>query len=166
MSKFPITISVKLAEKDLLDFYTHNARRGILMKMLIAFALLTFTAQLIRIIITPDALQQGAWKWLVAIITLFFLMYYLNKSNAHKEFKRNKKLQEGHIYIINEDSIHIKGGSFNTIFQWNKLHNMTESKLCFFIWLSKQSAQIIPKREMTSDEITQISLLMKAHFRK
>ncbi|MDL2215434.1 YcxB family protein, partial [Dysgonomonas sp. OttesenSCG-928-M03] len=153
----PITISVKLTENDLVDFYTHNARRSILMKLMIVCALLIFFGQLIRILVIPQALYEGSWKWLLAVVGLFFLMYYMNKSNAQKEFKRNKRLQESHYYVISDDSIHIKGGAFNTIFQWDKLHGMTETKKCFFIWLGKNSAQIIPKREMSVEEVEWLS---------
>ncbi len=166
MVESPITISVKLTENDLVDFYTHNARRSILMKLLIACALLIFFGQLIRILVVPAALYEGGWKWLLAVIGLFFLMYFMNKSNAQKEFKRNKRLQESHYYVISDDSIHIKGGPFNTIFQWDKLHGMTETKRCFFIWLNKNSAQIIPKREMTTEEVEWLSALRKQKFSK
>lgn len=166
MITYPITINVSLTEDDLLDFYTHNARRGLLMKFVILFAILIFLGQLIRIIFEPEALQEGAWKWLLAVVGLFFLMYFLNKSNAHKEFKRNKRLQVNHVYIVNKDSIHIKGGTFNTVFQWEKLHNVTESKKCFFIWLNKQSVQIVPKKNMNSEEIAELSTLRKNYFKK
>lgn len=136
------------------------------MKMLTACAILIFISQLIRIVMVPEALEQDGWKWILAVIGLFFLLYYINKSNAQKEFKRNKKLHENHIYEISEESIHIKGGPFNTIFQWDKLHNMTESKKSFFIWLSKNSAQIIPKREMTQDEISRVQRIKKSKFGK
>jgi len=162
----PIIISVSLQASDLEDFYYHNSRRSIVMKMLIACAILIFVSQLIRIVMVPEALEQGGWKWVLAVIGLFFLLYYINKSNAQKEFKHNKKLQESHIYEISEESIHIKGGPFNTIFQWERLYNMTESKHCFFIWLSKTSAQIIPKREMTQDEINRVQSIKKLKFGK
>lgn len=165
MDKSPVRINVCLIASDLEDFYYHNARKSIVMKLLIACALLIFVSQLIRIVMIPEALEEGGWKWLIAVIALFFLMHYSNKWNAQKEFKRNKKLQESHTYIINEESIHIKGGPFNTIFQWDKLYNMTESKKSFFIWLSKGSAQIIPKREMTPDEIVRVRDIRNTWFK-
>lgn len=154
-------INVKLTEEDLLDFYTHNARKSILMKLIIIFALLIFCAQLIRIIAIPEALDRGAWKWILAIIALFFGMYLMNKSNAKREFKHNKRLHYNHTYTISEESIHIKGGAFNTALAWEKLYNVTESKKCFFIWLSKQSAQIIPKTSMSNEDIKVFRGLIK-----
>jgi len=161
----PIIVNVSLTANDLEDFYTHNSRRGILMKMIIACALLVFFSQLIRIVMIPEALEQG-WKWVLAVIGLFFLFYFINKSNAQREFKVNKKLHESHIYVIDEYTVHIKGGPFNTIFQWDKLYNMTESKKSFFIWLNKKSAQIIPKRDMTPEEIARLQAIKKDNFKK
>lgn len=166
MSEAPITINVSLKESDLEDFYYHSARKSILMKMLIACALLVFAAQLIQIVMVPDALERGGWKWCLAVIALFFLMHYSNKHNAQKEYKKNTRLHEPHTYVICEESIHIKGGPFNTIFQWDKLYDMTESRKSFFIWLSKGSVQIIPKREMTKDEVARVSTLRKSKFKK
>jgi hypothetical protein len=167
MSESPvIVVNVKLTENDLLDFYAYNARRSILMKMMIVCALLVFVAQLIRIVIDPITLYQGAWKWVLAVVVLFFLMYYANKSSAKKEFSRNKRLHESHVYEISEDSIHIQGGPFDTVFRWEKLHGMTESKKSFFIWLSKSSVQIIPKREMAPAEVDWVSALIKSKFKK
>lgn len=166
MTQFPIRISVSLTENDLEDFYIHNSKKSLLMKMIAACALIVFFAQLIHILVNPEALYQNAWKWVLAVIVLFFLMSYTNKVNARKEFKRNKLLHESHIYIISEDSIHIKGGPFNTIFQWDKLHDMTESKKCFFIWLNKNSVQIIPKRDMSPDEIESVKAIRIDKFKK
>ncbi|HCO67055.1 MAG TPA: hypothetical protein DIT04_04750, partial [Dysgonomonas sp.] len=129
-------------------------------------ALIVFISQLIRIVYVPEALEQDGWKWILAVIGLFFLLHFVNKSNAQKEFKRNKKLHESHVYLISEDSIHIKGGPFNTIFQWDKLYNVTESKNSFFIWLNKKSAQIIPKRDMTEYEIKRVQEIKKSWFGK
>lgn len=166
MLKNPITISVNLTDDDLVDFYEHNARRGILMKMVIAFALLVFAAQVIHILADPMALYDGAWQWLLAVVALFLMMYYSNRYNAKKAYKMNPRLRESHYYIISEDNIHIKGGSFDTVFQWDKLYGMTESRKCFFIWLSKDSAQIIPKRDMLAGEIVEVSELRKRKFKK
>lgn len=166
MGNSPIIVNVSLNSEDLEDFYYHNARRSIVMKMLIACALLIFFSQVVRILMVPEALEGGGWKWLLAVIALFFFMYYSNKKNAQKEFKRNKRLQEPHTYIISEESIHIKGGPFNTIFQWDKLHDVSESKRSFFIWLNKSSAQIIPKREMTADEIASFRNIRKIKYGK
>lgn len=162
----PIIISVSLTSNDLEDFYTHTSRKSIVMKMLIACALLIFISQSIHILMIPDALDSGGWKWLLAVAGLFFLLYFINKSNAQREYKSNKKLHETHIYEISEESIHIKGGPFNTIFQWDKLYDMTESKKSFFIWLGKNSAQIIPKRDMTQDDILRIQAIKKLKFPK
>jgi len=162
----PIRISVSLNESDLEDFYIHNSRKSLLMKMIVICALIVFFAQLIHILIDPEALYQNAWKWVLAIIALFFLMSYTNKVNARKEFKRNKRLHESHIYVISENTIHIKGGPFNTIFQWDKLYDMSESKKSFFIWLNKSSVQIIPKREMTADEIEWLKTVWLDKFKK
>ncbi len=165
MENSAIIVNVSLTASDLEDFYYHNARRSIVMKMLIACALLIFISQLVRIVMVPGALEDGGWKWLLAVIALFFIMHYSNKRNAQKEFKKNTRLHEPHSYIITEDSIHIKGGPFNTIFQWDKLHDMTESKRNFFIWLSKGSAQIVPKRDMTPDEIEKVRSIRKSRFK-
>lgn len=162
----PIIVSVSLTSNDLEDFYYHTSRKSPAMIMLIACALIVFISQAIRILMIPDALEQGGWKWLLAVVGLFFLLYFVNRSNAQKEYKRNKKLHETHIYEISEESVHIKGGPFNTIFQWDKLYNMTESKKSFFIWLSKHSAQIIPKRDMTPDEISRVQAIKEQRFKK
>ncbi|MEN9917624.1 MAG: YcxB-like protein [Bacteroidota bacterium] len=165
MAELPIRIHVNLTEADLEDFYYHNSRRSILMKMMIACALLVFASQLVKIVMVPDALSDGSWKWILAVLGLFFLMHYSNKMNAQKEYKRNKRLHEAHTYVIGFESVHIKGGPFNTHFQWDKLHDLSESRKCFYIWLNKGSAQIIPKRDMTEVEIEVIRAIKKSKFK-
>ena len=160
-----IEVKVQLTEKDLEDFYAHLSRKSISMKLVIAFGLLVFVAQLIRIIADPNALE-GAVMWVLIVIFLFAMMIYSNKYNARKASRHNKKLFEEYTYSINDKQIHIKGKSINTTLLWEKLHKVTESKTAFFIWLNKKNAQIIPKRDLSDDEIEVIRIIIKLKMKK
>lgn len=160
-----IVVKVQLTEKDLEDFYAHMSNKSISMKLVIAFGLIVFVAQLIRIVADPNSLE-GAIMWVLIVLFIFGMMIYSNKYNARKASRHNKKLFEEYIYSINDKQIQIKGKSLNTTLLWEKLHKVTESKNAFYIWLNKKNAQIIPKRDLSNEEIEVIRIIKKIKMKK
>lgn len=160
-----IELKVSLIEKDLEDFYAHLAKRSIGMKMMVIFSLLIFVAQSIRIIIDPAALESGI-LWIILVIFLFAMMLYSNKYNARRAFKNNRRLQAEYTYIISDSNIQVKSEKHTTTLTWDDIHKITESKNSLFLWLNKKQAQIIPKRELTSDELEAIYILKKLNLKK
>jgi hypothetical protein len=160
-----IQVKVSLTEKDLEDFYAHLAKRSILMKLLVAFSLVVFVAQLIRIVAEPQALETGI-MWIGFIIFLFLMMIYSNKYNARKAYRNNKRLLEEYTYSINDKVIHVEGKSVNVSLQWEKLQALSESKNSLFIWLDKKNAQIIPKRYLSDDEMEVIRIIKDMKMKK
>ena len=164
-NKAAIEIRVSLIEKDLEDFYAHLAKRSIGMKMMVVFSLLIFVAQSIRIIVDPSSLESGI-IWIVLVIFLFAMMLYSNKYNARRAFKNNKRLQAEYTYLISDSSIQIKSDKHTTTLSWDNIHKITESKNSLFLWLNKKQAQIIPKRDLTNDELEAIYILKKLNLKK
>lgn len=155
-----IDIKVKLKEKDLEDFYAHLAKRSIGMKMVIAFSIIVFVAQLIRIVVEPQALESGL-MWIIFVIFLFLLMLYSYKYSARKAFKNNKRIQAEYEYKIDEQNIRVKGEKSTMTIPWTDLYKVSESKTNLFFWLNKKQAQIVPKRYLSADELEVIRLLKK-----
>lgn len=158
MKEDSIVVDVKLTEKDFEDFFAHLGRRSILMKMLIAVALIVFVAQLIRIIADPQGFES-AIIWVALVILLFLMMIYSNKYNARKVARNNKRLFEPHTYYINDREIRITGAPFNATIKWEDLYRVTESKNSLFLWLNKKQAQILPKRSLQPEEAEVIKMI-------
>lgn len=158
MKEESIVVDVKLTEKDFEDFFSHLGKRSIVMKMLIAVALIVFIAQLIRIVADPSGLES-AIGWVVLVIFLFLMMIYSNKYNARKVARNSKRLFEPHTYYINDKEVKITGAPFNATLKWEDIYRVTESKNSLFVWLNKKQAQIIPKRSLQADEIEVIKII-------
>lgn len=160
-----IKIKVTLQEKDLEDFYAHLSKRSLGMKMVVVFAILIFVAQSIRIIINPEALENGI-LWILFVLLLFGMMIYSNKYNARKAYRNNKRLLAEYTYIISDRSIIVESEKRSIELLWNNIHEISESKNSLFLWLNKKQAQIIPKRYLSVDELEAIYMLKKLTQKK
>lgn len=164
--KTPITIEVELKEEDLVDFFYYTSKKSIAMKMFIAFAIILFIAQSIKLIVDPTAIYGSSGLWFLFTCFLFFMIYYTNKFNAQRTFRRDSRLRAKHIYTIDSDTIRINGGPYNATLQWSQLLDISESKKSFFIWIKKGMAQIIPKENMTPEDILFLREIKNTKFGK
>lgn len=165
-TKDPIIIEVELKEKDLEDFFYYTSKKSISMKMFIAFALILFVAQSIKLIVDPTAIYGSSGLWFLFTIFLFLMIFYTNKYNAYRSFKRNSSLRKKHIYTIDSETIRITGDPFNATLKWDQLMDISETKKSFFIWLKKGMAQIIPKEGMTPQSIEFLRAIKSTKFNK
>jgi hypothetical protein len=87
---------------------------------------------------------------------LFLLLPFITYISSKSHFNSNKRLTENIVYIINEDTISIKGESFNSMLTWNKVYKTRETKNAFLVYESNLSALIIPKRFFKNEEDIQL----------
>lgn len=110
----------------------------------------------------PQGIEPIVFLLVFLIILLPLVMYY----SSIKEYKSNNRIKESVIYEIDKNQIHAKSDSFDTTMTWDKIHNMTENKKYFFIWQSRNSANIIPKRLLAENEILFLEEIKKEQFSK
>jgi|GEM_PF-1266944 len=150
-----IRFEVNLTQKDITNLMMYMARtRKVL--WIISFIYVSVTLYFI----ISSVLQKGisgitdnlfTVGVLIGFLVYIPLLYYYA---GKRSFKNNERLKETLRYEINARDIHIKGDSFDSTFSWDKTYGISENKRSFFIWQQKRSANILPKRYLTSQDIS------------
>lgn len=96
---------------------------------------------------------------LASSITIFLPLSFIYL--AKKNFTSRNRITEKLIYKINIETIEIKGETFETKLNWEKIHKVKETKNWFLIYTSKNIANILPKRTIDKDSIIHLKSLLK-----
>ncbi len=151
--KEQITVAVELEKKDVVSlmFYAFTRRIAfkILMVVLILFCILFIPSR----IMNGEPITETSDMLLLLIVIFIVLMPLILYFTASREYDSNLRLHEKQIVTIGQSEIHIKGESFESQLSWSKVYKFTESKKYFYIWQSKNSANIIPKRCLSAEDI-------------
>ena len=74
----------------------------------------------------------------------------------------SKRLQEIIEYDITADKLNVTGGSFAAESDWSNIYKIQELHNWFLLYQTKQAFYMIPKADMTPDEITGLRNIFKS----
>jgi hypothetical protein len=80
---------------------------------------------------------------------------------ARKNYESNKMINEKIEYEFDKDQISISGESFHSKFSWDKIYELSTTKSWFLIWQTRQVANVIPRRDISDNQIETIKGLVK-----
>ena len=78
-------------------------------------------------------------------------------------YKSNGRAGEPMEYIFGDDALTIKGESFMTKFTWDKIYKVTNTSNWIFIWQGRQFANLIPKKNFTENDISELKTILDLH---
>ena len=105
---------------------------------------------------------NNSWPWaifgsILLIINTPISVYLGSK----KYFYSNARLQENIEYEFTAEELKIKGGTFNSNMDWSKTNRIEEKKDWFLIFQSQQTANMIPKKDLTEAQIVELRNFFK-----
>ncbi len=83
--------------------------------------------------------------------------------SSRMKFKTNARIQEEIIYEFDEEHINVIGNSFSSSQSWEKIYKVSESKNWILIWNDRQSANPIPKRDISEEELMTLKGIVIRH---
>lgn len=95
---------------------------------------------------------------ILIVFLLPFLMYLRFKST----YFSNARIQEPIVYEFLNDQMKITGESFNSEADWSKTNKIEETRKWFLIYESKLSAHLIPKRNLSQEQIIDLRKILEA----
>ena len=156
--------NLTLKIEDVRAFMAHLMNKRHIFKLLIILYSLFGICLLVTTITSQDSkfiVQNGSiFSLLIAI--LLVLLYVI----PIREYKNNKALHEIRSYIINKETITVNAESFNSVIKWDIINNISENKKYYFIWQSRNSAHIIPKKILTNEDIIFLEEVKRIRFSK
>jgi hypothetical protein len=80
--------------------------------------------------------------------------------NARRNYDSNKTASEKITYEFEKEFVSISGESFHSKLSWDKLYEVAVTKSWFLIWQSRQTANAIPRRDISDEQIKLIKDLL------
>ena len=78
-------------------------------------------------------------------------------------YRSNPRIRETIEYKFQSDFLEIKGESFSSQLTWEKIHKVTKTKNWLLIWQNRQSANVIPLRDIWEGDITTLKEILTNH---
>ncbi|UFH31494.1 YcxB family protein [Chryseobacterium sp. C-71] len=101
---------------------------------------------------------KSAALWFAAIIFFIIVRSYFRLKNA---FYSNKKIQEEIIYTFTDEKVQTKGETFEGDFTWNTVFKVKETKNWFLIYQSKLTMNMVPKKDFSDRQISELRNMIK-----
>jgi len=149
-----INISTTTSEKEYIRFCLYNVYckpTGIFITALG----LVFTGLLIRFFLNKDY-EIHDWPVFQILFTIYIIIgmplftYLLGKKYYKQSAFTKGKLK----YNITDERLEITGEQYKSDLSWNLIPKVEETRDSFLVYMAKQNAHILPKRNFTNDEIT------------
>lgn len=159
-----VDINTKLKISDVLRYNMHIAYRSVFNKLifLIGIGLVGYMVYKFMTRTTPVDLFISQ-NILFIMLPIFILIATPWKVwNITASQMQSPIFSEGAKYIFYPDKIYIKAGELEDEVPWATYIRIVETKKDFRFFVDKVQAQIIPKHNMTSGQITRLKELIKA----
>ncbi|MCR5792216.1 MAG: YcxB family protein [Lachnospiraceae bacterium] len=104
-------------------------------------------------------LMQKAVLFLIAFLFLVFQPVSLI-SKGRNQVKFNPSFKEAFHYKMNSNGITVSMLEESEEVKWEDIYKIRESKKCFFLYFSRVQANIIPKKQMTTEQCVEVKKLI------
>ena len=139
---------------DLVSFY----KAMIYKKQVPMLCLIIIIISILAIVLNIGSIALGGFGVVGMIIILLAISPY---TNAKKLLKQNVFFQHDISVELSEEGMKQDTYNSNVFLKWEDAYNYFESKKNFAVFISEQTAYVIPKRIFSEEEIKQISQLLK-----
>ena len=107
-----------------------------------------------------EQILQSFYFWFFICIVSIFI---LTMVRLRKAYFSNKRFQENLSYTFTNEKIHTKGETFEEEFIWSSVYSVNENKNWFMIYLSSYLMKIIPKKDFTKEQISELRNIIRSN---
>lgn len=158
-----VDITVKLSFKEYLRFCYYAYFKSLVVKILIVIWLMCifFLVDGIyrKFALDIDFSADPASLGVIFIMPFFFVKLYFSA----KKIYRTSAIGEVVNYKINNEVISSKGETFEYSFAWDRVCKMSETRSWILLWQSKNVANIIPKADLSANDLIVLKRLVADH---
>src|ERR1051326_7465788 len=135
------------------------------------FRLLPFWGVFIFIAVAWPVFQRGfTWKTEMLVPLAFGVLALasplLMKRALQKAYRKNRSLQGKRTLVMNENGLDLSGATFSAQLNWQHFIRFVEDDKSFLLYQSSQVFHIIPKRELTAEQISEVREEFTRHIAK
>ena len=115
-------------------------------------------------LLVVDIINNNASTLIVLIVSIGFLLLYpiFLLRQVKKNYKTNKIFQEQLNYQLTNDSIQIRGETFDSVQKWTGFYKIKETKVFFLFYRGEGAATFLDKRMFTDTELTNFKQFIRS----
>jgi len=143
-----INVTTKLTVDDYIKVNYHMVYRKWAIKGMVGFGIFF-------VLLSLFTLVSGDFSWFLLIFGLFLTVGLRTQVYfaAKRTYKTDGRISENLEYLFDNKEITITGESFNSRLTWDKIYSVTENKDWVLIWINRQIANVVPKRDFKNGEL-------------
>ena len=161
-----VTTTFKLTENELYESLVEISKSKFVVKVLrvIGIALLSLMILLLIFNISNGGfiLSFGFFFSIFLQLFMIFISEITAKLQVPSLLKTNNPIVENMLLKLDSNYFTFTGESFNIQMSLEKLHSVIETKKFFLLKVSDGSANVIPKRALTTDDVIQFKNIISA----
>ena len=161
-----VTTTFKLTENELYESLVEISKSKFVVKVLrvIGIALLSLMILLLIFNISNGSfiLSFGFFFSIFLQLFMIFISEITAKLQVPSLLKTNNPIVENMLLKLDSNYFTFTGESFNIQMSLEKLHSVIETKKFFLLKVSDGSANVIPKRALTTDDVIQFKNIISA----
>ncbi len=148
--------TLDLQASDFMAFITRIYRKHFVLVPVVT--ILLFAAG--NLISDEFTLQSMIFPVTLAAVFTLGLYLYLNRQSKKALASFNKA--NGAVTVtVDEAGVHTTGKLGETALAWGDMFKLIETKTAFLFFIYKTNAVMLPKRQLSADELSQVLALMK-----
>lgn len=102
----------------------------------------------------------SGWIYFIVVMLILALAHLTIYIQARKNYTTQKKISSPLQWKFSGSTIEAIGDGFSSEFSWDSLYKVVENKQYFLLYHSIRLANIIPKRDMSADQMLQFRQLL------
>jgi hypothetical protein len=156
---FNMTIKTKLTKED----YKSASFAIIWSRTSLKIIALVFSVIMLFNIITSANRTNSLLPTIIPPVIIGGLAYLLLNFSLAKAYKNNPRVNENIEYQFDDAVIIIKGETFKTELNWDKLYKLTKTKKWLLIWHNNQIANAIPINKVPVEALSDLKRIADLH---
>ena len=152
-----MTIETHLSEADFIKVNLIILYKKIFVKILAVIGCFILASALISFFANPQLTNLSSFIVPVCYVSVLPIYTYFS---SKKLYNSNNRISERITYTINPDNYLMKGESFSAELSWSKIYKVTKTKDWILIWQNKQTANVIPLKNITGSQIQEFKTVL------
>jgi hypothetical protein len=154
-----MTIKSKLTETDFINVSFILTYQKFFVKFITGIMIVMLVINIALLFFLPNTHFSDVVFPLLFLSAIPLLTYF----GAKRNFKSNKRISETIEYQFGQNELLVKGESFTSQLTWDKIYKVTQTKSWLLIWQSRQTANVIPKRDLWESNIADLKEIVDFH---
>ncbi len=154
MNEISVTTKLNLEDFKRISFYFLYRKTG--SKVALGIGVFLLLSTLAFYSIASEEFTQFPFLPIVLGLSMSVLPPFTLLRALRKNYNSNPRINESITYQFDENDIIITGESFHSVLSWKKTFALTETKNFILIWQTGQTANVIPKRDLSNQQISEI----------